>query len=146
MRFSQAKGHKVVATSTAATVGKVKGFVVDPASRSVLAVRLRKTDQGDILTWSALTAFGADAVTVSAPDKIVADDEAVAALSGKAHEILGKRVLTTSGDELGEVRDVDFDLETGSVTSIVIKDNDPVEGSRLVGIGAWAVVVRGEPA
>lgn len=142
MRFSEVKGHKVVATSTASTVGKVKGLVVDPATRSVHALLLRKTEAGKVLRWSAMTAFGADAVTVSGADVIVEEDESVTALMGKKHDVLGKRVLTTAGDELGEVRDVDFDLETGAITALVLKDADDVEGSRLIGVGGYAVVVR----
>lgn len=142
--FSEAKGHKVVSSGTADTVGKVKGFVVDPVSRSVLALRLKKTDGGDILCWRDLTAFGADAVTVTGADKIVESDEGVTALTGKQHEVLGKRVLSSWGDELGEVADVDFDPETGLVAALAIKGNDDVVGSRLIGIGEYAVVVRAE--
>ncbi len=146
MRFSEAKNRKVVSSSTAATIGKVKSFVVDPATRSVVAVRLKKSEAGDILRWSDMTAFGTDAVTVTAPDKLVEQDEGVDALTGKAHEVLGKRVLSSAGDELGEVADIDFDPTTGGVVSILVKGNDAVEGARLIGIGAYAVVVRGEPA
>ncbi len=142
MRFSEAKGHKVVSTSTASTVGKVKGFVVDPATGSVHALRLRKTEDGTVLRWSAMTAFGVDAVTVPDAAVIVEDDESVTALTGKDHDVLGKRVLTSAGDELGEVRDVDFDLETGAITALVLKGADDVEGSRLIGVGGYAVVVR----
>ena len=144
MRFSDAKGHKVVSSSTAVTVGKVKSFVVDPATRSVHALRLRKTEDGSVLLWSAMSAFGTDAVTVGDASAIVEHDESVDALTGKEHEVLGKRVLTSAGEQLGEVRDVDFDLETGAVTALVLKDADDVDGSRLVGIGAYAVVVRAE--
>ena len=144
MRFSDAKGHKVVSSSTATTVGKVKSFVVDPATRSVHALRLRKTQDGSVLLWSAMTAFGTDAVTVTSADVIVEHDESVDALTGKEHDVLGKRVLTSAGEELGEVRDVDFDLETGAVVALVLKDADDVPGSRLVGVGGYAVVVRAD--
>ena len=144
MRFSEAKGHKVVSTSTAATVGKVKGFVVDPATRSVHALRLRKTEDGKVLLWSAMTAFGADAVTVADAGAIVEDAESVTALTGKEHDVLGKRVLTSAGDQLGEVHDVDFDPETGTISALVLKDADDVEGARLIGIGGYAVVVRAQ--
>lgn len=142
MRFSDAKNHKVVSSSSAATVGKVKGFVVDPATRSVVGLRLKKTEDGDILRWDALTAFGSDAVTVTGPDVIVSEDEQVDALSGKDHAVLGKRVLSTWGDELGEVKDVEFDEATGAVTALLVKGNDDVAGERLVGVGSYAVVVR----
>lgn len=64
MRFSDAKGHKVVDKSTASAVGQVRGFLVDPESRSVAALGLKKTDRGNVLRWSDVDAFGIDAVTI----------------------------------------------------------------------------------
>ena len=64
MRFSDATGQKVVDKSTATTVGQVRGFLVNPRSRSGAALRLKKTDRGNVLRWSDLTAFGVDAITI----------------------------------------------------------------------------------
>lgn len=143
MLFSDAKGRKVVSTSTAETVGKVREFVVDPASRSVIAIHLKKAESGETLRWSDITGFGEDAVTVSGADVITAAPADVAALSDKAHRVLGKRVLDSRGDDLGEVKDVDFDHTDGSITALVLAGGR-VAGSRLVGIGSYAVVVRAE--
>lgn len=143
MRFSEAKGRKVVSTSTADTVGKVDEFVVDPKSHTVLALVLAKTDSGPTLRWVDIVAFGTDAVTVTGADKITEADEDVAALTGKDHRLLGKRVLSTAGDELGKVSDVEFDGESGAVTSLVLDDGE-VAGTRLVGVGSYAVVVTAE--
>ena len=147
MLFSQAKGHKVVASSTAATVGKVSGFVVDPVTRSVVAVQVKKAEKGDFLRWADLVAFGADAVTVSDDSAIGDGGPDVSALAGKAHRVLGKRVLTSGGDELGKVADVDFDPGTGTVSALVLGKGGggEVAGERLVGIGSYAVVVRETP-
>lgn len=140
MLFSEAKGRKIVSTSTADTVGKIDQFVVDPASHSVIALELKKTDDGDTLRWSAITAFGEDAVTVTGADRITKADEQVAALAGKHNRMLGRRVLSTDGDELGEIADVEFDPESGVITAIRLNDQQ-VEGVRLIGIGSYAVVV-----
>lgn len=140
--FSDANGHKVVDTSTAGAVGKVSGFLVDPATRKVVALRLKKTDSGRMLRWGDITAFGTEAVTIAEVGVITETDEELDALSGKAHGLLKKRVLTTGGDELGSVKDVGFDRENGDVTTIVINGAEDVAGERLVGIGSYAVVVR----
>ena len=147
MLFSQARGHKVVASSTAATVGKVSGFVVDPVTRSVVAVQVKKAEKGDLLRWADLVAFGADAVTVSDDSAIGDGGPDVSALAGKAHRVLGKRVLTSGGDELGKVADVDFEPETGTVSALVLGKggSGEVAGERLIGIGSYAVVVRETP-
>lgn len=142
MRFTEAMGRKVVSTSSAATVGKVSDFVVDPDLSSVVALRL-KGGSGEVLRWSDLTAFGTDAVTVSAPDKITGSTEAVARLTGKDRKIIGKRVITVHGEEFGQAADVVFDEQTGRVTDIVFSDGNSMSG-RVVGIGSYAVVIEPE--
>ncbi|MEO8888312.1 MAG: PRC-barrel domain-containing protein [Jatrophihabitantaceae bacterium] len=141
MLFSEARGRKVVSIATAQTVGKIDDFVVDPATHSVIALGLKKTDSGNTLRWWAIAAFGADAVTVTGAEKITDADEQVAALTGKDHRVLGSRVLSTLGDELGTVADVDFDPTTGEILALHLAD-DQVEGVRLVGVGSYAVVVQ----
>ena len=145
MRFSDAKGRKVVSTSTAETVGKLEAFVVDPASQSVVALTVKKAD-GDTLPWAALTAFGADAITVPDADAIAVATPEVEVLSDKHHRVLGKRVLSTDGDELGSVHDLDVDPTTGRLMSLLLQGGqvDAVEGNRLIGVGSYAVVVAAE--
>ena len=142
MRFSDAKKHKIVSTATAETVGRVDEFVVDPAQRRVLALKLKKTDSGDPLLWDDLIAFGAGAATVADASAIIDATPAVEALEGKDHHLLGKRLLTTGGDEIGKVTDAEFDPETGALISLLSKDEE-IAGDRLVGIGSYAVVVDG---
>lgn len=144
MRFTDAKGQKVMSTSTATTVGKVDHFVVDPETRQVVAIGLKKTPgDGDTLLWSDLKAFGRDAVTIDSDALIRAADGRVAELSHKDRQVLGKRVLTDAGDEIGVVDDVEFDAATGSITALLTK-TDEVAGSRLRGVGSYAVIVRAE--
>jgi sporulation protein YlmC with PRC-barrel domain len=143
MRFSEARVRKVVSTSTAAKVGKVEGFVVDPRARAVLALELRKTTSGEVLRWADVEAFGTDDVTVVTDDAITEAGEQVTALLGKDHRLVGKRVLSTAGDELGTVDDVEFEPSSGAVTLLVL-DHGEVAGVRLRGVGSYAVVVTAE--
>lgn len=146
MLFSEARGRKVVSTATAETVGVVDGFVVDPSTRKVLSLQLRKTHgNDDSLLWSDIAAFGADAVTVDDAGKLTEPGEDVEALTGKDHALVGKRVLSSAGDELGKVSDVDFDPSSGAIAAIVLGGGDgdgEVAGAHLVGVGSYAVVVR----
>lgn len=143
MLFTQVSGRKVVSTSTAETVGQVAALVVDPRSHSVVAVSLTKAAHGDTLLWSDITAFGTDAVTIAGADVISEANETVKELSGKAHDLLGKRVLTTFGEDLGTLSDVRFDPSSGAVESLLVPGRD-VAGARLIGIGSYAVVVHGD--
>ena len=140
-RFSEAKGRKVVSTSTAETLGRIGSFVVDGKQSRVLALSLRKTaGKADTLRWSDLHAFGADAATVNGAEAIVEATDDVTRWSDKAHRVLGKRVLSVGGDELGEVSDVEFDDATGVIGALMMNDGEPT-ACRLVGVGSYAVVV-----
>jgi sporulation protein YlmC with PRC-barrel domain len=141
MRFSDAAGRQVVSTSTAVTVGQIDEFVVDPYRRAVVAMTLKKTAAGDTLLWSDIIAFGADAVTVSDAGVVYESTPEIAALSSKDHRLLGKRVLSTGGDELGKIDDIEFDPHSGAITALVLS-NSEVTGDRLIGVGSYAVVVQ----
>lgn len=141
MRFRDATGRKVLDTSSAVTVGKVSGFVVDPVERRVVAVTVKRKGDADVLRWSDLASFGPDAVTVPGESAFTVADERVQALSGKAGALLKKRVLTDAGDAAGTVVDVEFDPDDGRVVTLLTSEGD-VAGERLRGVGSWAVVVR----
>lgn len=141
MLFSDAKSHKVVSTTNAETVAKLDGFVVDPASRSVVAIAVKKTKDGDVVLWDDIKSFGADAVTVESDEKITEAVGDVAVLADKHHSLLGKRVLSTAGVEIGSVKDVEFDEASGTITGIVL-DSETASGESLVGVGSYAVVIE----
>ena len=64
-------------------------------------------------------------------------------MSEKHHRMLGKRVFSTGGDELGKVDDVEFDPDTGTITALFLAGGE-VAGVRLIGVGSYAVVVQAE--
>jgi uncharacterized protein YrrD len=142
MRFSEAKGLKVVSKATAETVGKITDYVLNPAAGTVAALVLKKTNgQGDTLAWSDITAFGDDAVIISSEDVIVAATGELAELADKSHHADGKRVLSTDGVDLGDVKDVGFDPATGTILSLELKDTS-IEDPKLLAVGSYAVVVK----
>lgn len=142
MRASDVGGRKVVSTATAATLGKVDGLVVDPQTARVVAVTLKKTEgDGDTLLWGDITAFGTDAITVARDDLVTVAQPPVSTLADKHHHLLGKRVLSQAGEELGKTKDFEFDPADGSVRALVL-DHSEVPGSSLVAVGSYAVIVR----
>jgi uncharacterized protein YrrD len=142
MRFSQARKRDVVNTATASTIARVDGFVVLPGPARVALLRLGKVSgAGTLLAWEDLQGFGPDAVTVATdaalrPPRDTLEQRA----ENKELEIVGKRVLTERGTELGAITDVEFDPETGEVTSLITKTGTIV-GDRMIGLGGYAVVV-----
>lgn len=145
MRFTRATGHEVVGTATATTIGTVGELVVDPGEHRVVALALdRRHGDGDTVLWDDVQAFGEDAVTVEDEDRVAEAPERVAELRRKDHRLLGKRVLTTAGEAIGEVADIDFDPGSGELTELVLRDDGRVAGARLRGVGSYAVVVAAE--
>ena len=143
IRFSDIDGNPVMDTSTATKVGKVQAPIVDPVTQRVIGFRVKKSKgPGDVVLWEGLAGLGPDALTVDSAERLA---EAPAEWKGRAggkRDLLGRRVLTEHGHDLGKVRDVEFDPTDGRVTSLMLKDAF-VDGERLLGIGRFAVVVRG---
>ncbi|WP_018638346.1 PRC-barrel domain-containing protein [Parafrankia elaeagni] len=142
MLFSEAAKRRVLSTKTAQSVGVLAGFVVDPTAARIAALRVKKSEgPGDILGWEDLTAFGQDVITVASAEAIADPHGRVADLLARPGELLGKRILTDAGNEIGTVTDVDFDPAEGKVLSLLTTAGR-LAGDRLVGCGSYAVVVR----
>ena len=141
MRVSAALGRKVVSLETAETVGTLDEFVVDPGRRRIIALGIGGVKHGNMLPWDGIEAFGSDAVTVRAADRVGNPDADVDRLAGKDHRFLDKRVLTDAGDELGSLEDVEFDADSGELQSLVLAGRE-IPALRLLGVGSYAVVVR----
>ena len=142
MLFSQARKHDVVNTATATRVARVDGFVVRPGPARVALLRLGKVSGGGtLLSWDDLQGFGPDAVTVADVAALRPPRDALEQRAeDKELEILGKRVLTERGTDLGTVTDVDFDPETGAITTL-ITTTEAIAGERLIGLGGYAVIL-----
>ena len=144
MRIRDAKGRKVVSTDTAESVGKVEAFLIDPGTRSIAALRLAKVSGDAVyLSWEDLR-FGSDAVIVASSDRLRPErDDTEARVASRDLEPIGKLVLDDSGTALGKVEDVEFDPTSGAIVELDLGDPGRVAGDRLIGLGAYAVVVRG---
>ncbi|MCC5951394.1 MAG: PRC-barrel domain-containing protein [Acidimicrobiia bacterium] len=140
MRWRAAKGIDVVDTATAQTVGSLDHLVVDPTEARVVAL----VCGARVVSWDDASGIGADVVTVERADLLrePADDLERAAVAGTS-EPLGRRVISEDGVALGSVLDLEFDPETGTVERLVTDHTDEpeVDGSALLGIGSYAVVV-----
>lgn len=141
MLFSDASGRKILSTGTAENVGWIDDFVVEPEVCSVVALKVKKAAQGNILAWKRITAFGADALTVPGEDVIGDADDTVAALADEHKRLMGKRVLNTFGKDLGPVTDVEFDPKSGRVITLTLKTGS-IAGERLLAVVTYATVVR----
>jgi sporulation protein YlmC with PRC-barrel domain len=144
MRWTQASKRPVVDQSSASTIGEVAGIVVDPASTSVTALVVSGTDAGTLLDWKAAGGVGTDAVTIDSTDalRLPQGDREGLAVDGDLG-LPGKPVYDDAGDRLGKLRDLTFDPSTGKLETLLLdKDEEPILGDRLIGVGTHSVVVR----
>jgi sporulation protein YlmC with PRC-barrel domain len=143
IRFSDISGNPIMDTSTATSVGRVQAPVVDPVTQRVVAFRVRRSKgPGDVLLWDAVAGLGPDALTVDSPERLAEPPAEWKHRASSKLDVLGRLVLTDHGHVLGKVRDIEFDPADGQITSLMLRDAF-VEGERLLGIGRYAVVVRG---
>lgn len=148
MRFREAHGRKVVNAENAESIGRVDAFVVDAGTRSISGLRLGKVGKvgkvgGDatFVSWADVT-FGADAVILAGSSRLrPARDEDEARAGSKDLQPIGKLVLDDSGTALGKVEDVEIDPASGAILELDLGDSGVIAGDRLLGIGAYAVVV-----
>ncbi len=142
MRVTDLNKRAVMDVATATTVGRIDDVVVDPVSRQLVGFSLRKTPgKASWLAWDRLKALGVDAATVDTVEALTEgpDNDLPPAL--KRGKVIGGLVLTTGGLGLGNLVDVEFDADSGTVTGLVLQSGRTLPPDSLVGIGTYAMVV-----
>lgn len=138
---SELTGRPVVAVDCGDDIAEVKDVVFDPVSRELDGFTLNKRgwfrgQSKATLPASVVTAIGPAAVMVASADDLVAPADAPEALQGSDDSIsvLGSRVLSRDGEDLGEIADVV--LETGPAPRAAGYRLEGEAGSVFVPIGA----------
>ena len=139
--FRAATGRKVVSRASAQDLGTVGHFLVDAKERRIAAVVVGRGKKAQLVDWEHVSGFGADAVMVSdeAALRSPRDDWERSGADGKL-DLVGKRVLTERGNELGTLEDVTFDPETGILQELRIAGRD-IPAPSLIGGGSYAIVI-----
>jgi uncharacterized protein YrrD len=141
-RFSAARGRKVVSRSSAEELGTVSHLVIDAPLRAVSMLVVGKRRGARIVAWKELSGFGADAVMLLADEGLhePSDERERDAVKGRL-EVLNKRVLSELGNDLGNVEDVVFDTDTGTIESIIMGGVE-YPGDTMMGLGSYALILR----
>ena len=139
MNLTDVTGRTVLDLATATELGRVDDYVIDPASRQIIGFHLAgAAGNASWLSWDAITAVGADALTVEHGEVLTDPPEDGRRL--RADAVLKGRVLTTAGRELAELTDLEFDADTGQITAVTVGDRS-MPSDALVGVGRYATVV-----
>lgn len=139
--LKQATGRQVVSRASAEKLGELRNVVVDPATRTVVAVQVGKGRKARIVDWTSLSGLGEAAVVVDTEASLREphDGREHALVHGDV-TLLGALVLSDAGDAQGSLEDVDLDETTGAL--LVLRTSAGlVDAGRLLGIGSYAVVV-----
>jgi sporulation protein YlmC with PRC-barrel domain len=109
---------QVITRSTGKKLGVVKEVLVDIDRREVVALGLRD----NLLSFSGLPQYMYISNIQKAGDVILVEDEDVLeSVDLDAYSpLISSEVITETGEPLGRVRDFQFDLEDGKVSSIII--------------------------
>jgi sporulation protein YlmC with PRC-barrel domain len=140
MRLSELTWQPVITRGDAAELGRIANFVIDPSEARVCSYRLEGSNR--LLPISAATAVGPDAVVVQDGTELH-EPRSLVEQRAVEHDlqVLGARVLTDAGEELGRLHELQFDESTGMIEELDVQGR-PVAGSELLGVGTHAVVVH----
>ncbi|MDQ6748617.1 MAG: PRC-barrel domain-containing protein [Candidatus Dormibacteraeota bacterium] len=119
-KASELKGRAVVSLAQAAKIGTINDVIFDPASNQVIGLKVRTglLSGTHILRAADIRSIGGDAVTI--------DDEALLHDGGSLDEmptgddLQNTKVVSFSGDLLGTLEDVAFDVEQLRITQYIM--------------------------
>ena len=143
MKLSNLQNREIIETDGATTVGTVEGVVVDADQRSATALLVDAPQQGTVLIDWAEASHGSDVVTISSGKHARgpgSDLERRVVEHGLT--VIGKRILTDVGEEVGIVHDVIVD-SSGSIEHFDLgpESETQLAGSALIGLGDHALIV-----
>lgn len=109
---------KVITNNSARQLGVVKEVLVDIDRREVVAFGLRDNliSVAGMPKYMYLSSVEKTGDVILVPDEDVIEDVEVEAYS----KLIGSEVITETGELLGRVRDFQFNLEDGRVSSLII--------------------------
>ena len=115
MRAGEIIGRPIVTLDGADDIAEVKDIVFSHRDGYLVGFTLNKRGWlsgrlRTVLPWSRVHALGPDAVMVADPQQLVEPD-AVEVAEGDAEDVVGGRVITDAGRELGEVTDLVLEVD-----------------------------------
>lgn len=120
MRADDLKGRAVVSLTNASKLGQVEAILVDSTYRMVLGFRVSRglMHRSQAVLRSAVTSVGADAITVESETSVNSEDR-FPELTGAASLLdeRGSKIVTTGGQLLGVIRDIELDDTAEHVVS-----------------------------
>jgi uncharacterized protein YrrD len=140
MLLTTTLGEKAVSKASAETLGSVTGVIIDAASRTITALQVGKGRKAKVVSWDSVSGVGSAAVVVDDDDALHDPNEREQRYVGGDVDVIGGLVLSDLGNAHGNVVDVEYDENTGTITAIRT-ESGAIESERLRAVGSYAWVV-----
>lgn len=146
------KGMPILTLQEGENLGRVRDLILDPTAGQIVALVLdRRAPKGEdqVVATANVRNVGSTAITVEDRSSLVPISRIprFQELAGMRKPIQGKVVISETGTRLGQVDDLEVDVQTFCIVSLVLKagpfgrgQSIPAEMVRT--IGADAIVVR----
>lgn len=138
-RYSEVLGLPVIFADSGKKAGTVKDIVFCPGRREVAAFLIEHKGMSlkkKVLPLKDVLSLGRDAVIVDNPACVRNMDRSEYSKTFRDEgNIMGLRILSKTGDDLGIVKDVIFDWESGRLESVEISDGilqDVIQGRHML--------------
>src|SRR5665647_1407642 len=116
-----AGGLLVITRDSGKRVGKVEDLVLDRQGSRVLGILVDEAGwfrEAKVVAWPSFRVVGLDAVIIDQESSVkkVSELPEMSEVLGAGNVLVGVRVQTTEGRELGKIEDFYFDPDSGIVT------------------------------
>lgn len=150
MKYSKTKKLKIVSIESGEELGEVKRIIIDHNNGNFLGLFLKNKN---IIHAEDIGKFGEDAVMVQSEKELMPlkDNSEFEEIIKAKIRIIGNKVVTQSGVELGEVKDYEVSEERNKLYKIFVSTGflkDLFKGEliitedKIISIGKDAIVVK----
>ena len=138
MKVSGLKNRPVVSMADGTRVGEVQDALIECAGLRVSALLIDTPSGQFAIRFGSIKRIGADAVTLDqAANALEPQDNLKMETQREFAQLRGLQVVNAEGTVLGDLRDVDLDLESGQVAEI------EVHRGGLFGVGGASLNIPG---
>lgn len=155
---SKLRGTPIISFQTNAPVGQVADIVIDPDNLHIIALRASGpliNRSANILSISSIRGYSSYGIVIDGVDEFVADDDIihVSEILALNFDLIGLKVESKQGHNIGRVIDYTVDTESYIVQQIIVKRplikslSDPVltiHRKEIVEITDYKIIVKDE--
>jgi len=113
----------IVSAESGEKMGRVEDLLLDERQNQVVAVIIQKVGwrkKPEMMPFSRIKAVGPDALIAGSIEDVTEEETAAMNRASVAHAVKDKRMVTTSGRDLGSVTDFYVDERTGAIEAYEI--------------------------